>query len=196
MKPPILTLPRRLSRLHALSTARTIISSDVEQGNSRSKVKEAIQAIKNNSILVFGSNTDVGKTLISTGMVKHATNFESILYVKPVQTGSEKDGSFVPRYAGSNRVNCRTLFEWKSPVSPHLAAMEENCIVPDDIIQKTLLEAIVSHISEAEATQSSSLILVETAGGALSPAPSSSLQVPPRLIILYSISLMLEYLHL
>ena len=51
---------------------------------------------------VFGANTDVGKTVISAGLLKaHLSSGVSpnaIHYIKPIQTGSITDAAFMSRY--------------------------------------------------------------------------------------------------
>ena len=105
-----------------------------------------------------------------------------------MQAGTPSDTSFVSRHAGGK---CRTstLFDFTDPVSPHLAAARDGTIVPDDFLVSALVEEIKSalrHGSDGEG--GGSLVLVETAGGVLSPAPSGSLQAdafrPIRLPVL------------
>ena len=105
-----------------------------------------------------------------------------------MQAGTPSDTSFVSRHAGGK---CRTstLFDFTHPVSPHLAAARDGTIVPDDFLVSALVEEIKSalrHGSDGEG--GGSLVLVETAGGVLSPAPSGSLQAdafrPIRLPVL------------
>lgn len=98
---------------------------------------------------------------------------------------------------------CRTsvLFDYTDPVSPHLAAARDGAITPDTDI----VEAVVKSVKEAlrgggggggggngdgerGVGNSGNLVLVEAAGGVLSPAPSGSLQAdafrPMRLPVL------------
>lgn len=94
---------------------------------------------------------------------------------------------------------CRTsvLFDYTDPVSPHLAAARDGTVTPDTDI----VEAIVKEVKEAlragdgdggggqrEVGSGGNLVLVEAAGGVLSPAPSGSLQAdafrPMRLPVL------------
>ncbi|CAM9640842.1 unnamed protein product, partial [Ascophyllum nodosum] len=140
-------------------------------------------------IQVYGANTDVGKTVIAAGLLRTAElQGLQASYIKPVQAGTPSDTSFVSRHAGGK---CRTstLFDFTDPVSPHLAAARDGTIVPDDFLVSALVEEIKSalrHGSDGEG--GGSLVLVETAGGVLSPAPSGSLQAdafrPIRLPVL------------
>lgn len=69
---------------------------------------------------VFGANTGVGKTIISTLLVK-AFAAPNVAYIKPVSTGpmSEADYRHVDRYTG---VVGKVLYQFERPCSPHLAA--------------------------------------------------------------------------
>jgi dethiobiotin synthetase/adenosylmethionine--8-amino-7-oxononanoate aminotransferase len=98
---------------------------------------------------VFGANTDVGKTILTSGLVRaSAAKNNRVFYLKPVSTGPIEDAddeyvlyiSFSPvdwiglspialyrhvnRYAGPHRalVNTHCLYRLDEPVSPHLAA--------------------------------------------------------------------------
>ncbi|CAM9543659.1 unnamed protein product, partial [Ectocarpus fasciculatus] len=187
-------------------------------------------------IQVFGANTDVGKTVITAGLLRAAAlQGLQASYIKPVQAGSPSDASFVSRHANGGAAAsgkpggvappsslCRTstLFDYTDPVSPHLAAERDGGRIASDT---EIVEAIVDEVkailssdggsgggggghsggvddkaegdagSPATRRPSSSsslgrLVLVEAAGGVLSPAPSGSLQAdtfrPMRLPVL------------
>lgn len=100
-----------------------------------------------------------------------------MLYLKPVQTGGpDVDASWISRHVGSPDVlTCRTLFAWPEPVSPHLAAARG--LPPKPPSAQDLGRAV---LKECNATDKRSsyfdFVVVETAGGALSPSPDGSLQ--------------------
>ena len=73
-------------------------------------------------IFITGSDTNVGKTLISTWIALH-TGFS---YFKPIQTGSSarSDSRQVRRL--SNAKIYPESYMYKEPLSPHLAAQMEN----------------------------------------------------------------------
>lgn len=92
-----------------------------------------------NVFQIFGANTGVGKTIVSTLLAKRFGKVNSTaFYLKPVQTGSDEsiDSRFVslrrlddralmcPRHLKQYATNLtqKTLFRWGPPVSPHLAA--------------------------------------------------------------------------
>lgn len=116
-------------------------------------------------------------------------------YIKPVQAGSPSDASFVSRHVGPA---CRasTIFDYTDPVSPHLAAARDGAVAPDDDIVEAVVKEIKVALSGSSGDghehggegRSGNLVLVESAGGVLSPAPSGSLQAdafrPIRLPVL------------
>ena len=99
---------------------------------------------------IFGANTDVGKSLLSTALVLgSAKRGKYVRYLKPVSTGPLQDADdeyelsnlrplfsnnqkfwtrFVKRFTGpyQERIKSDCLFRYKEPVSPHLAFRLEN----------------------------------------------------------------------
>lgn len=114
-------------------------------------------------------------------------------YIKPVQAGSPSDASFVSRHAGG-RCRTSTLFDFTDPVSPHLAAVRDGAVIPDADLISALVDDIKSSLLHGAGSGSCAegghgrLVVVEAAGGVLSPAPSGSLQAdafrPLRLPVL------------
>eukprot|EP00621_Florenciella_sp_RCC1693_P006033 CAMPEP_0182536668 /NCGR_PEP_ID=MMETSP1323-20130603/20553_1 /TAXON_ID=236787 /ORGANISM="Florenciella parvula, Strain RCC1693" /LENGTH=98 /DNA_ID=CAMNT_0024746937 /DNA_START=50 /DNA_END=343 /DNA_ORIENTATION=+ len=86
--------------------------------------------------MVWGANTDVGKTLISAGMCRTAG--AGTRYLKPAQTGypPDSDAETVRRLAAlpERHLEVETLHAWRDPVSPHLAARREGWSVDDDAL--------------------------------------------------------------
>jgi dethiobiotin synthetase len=73
-------------------------------------------------VFITGTDTDVGKTLVSSWLCLH-TGYE---YYKPIQTGTieTKDKETVHLLSGAF---CHeSAYEFKAPLSPHLAAQKEN----------------------------------------------------------------------
>ncbi|RLN58803.1 hypothetical protein BBJ28_00004417 [Nothophytophthora sp. Chile5] len=144
---------------------------------------------------VFGSNTDIGKTIVSAGICRSAAttaagNGGRVEYIKPLQTGTDDDlpgsfpgdASFVEKHAvgGDGKqapLECSTLFSWKNPVSPHLAAQMEGHTITDEALVELLSDKLKA-INGVNATNAAnSLVLVETAGGVCSPSASMRFQV-------------------
>ena len=149
--------------------------------------------------LVFGANTDVGKTVVTAGLLRArllkaasgaAASAASTAthYIKPLQCGGSDEG-WVRRHVeipsgGANETSftpppysARTLFRWEMAASPHLASRVEKAPVSDEKIVKSLTDALTTMEDESiESKDEMTLqpsILVETAGGALSPSSAS-----------------------
>ncbi|EEP76395.1 conserved hypothetical protein [Uncinocarpus reesii 1704] len=122
---------------------------------------------------IYGANTNVGKTVVSTILCKAIPSRqpdEKLWFLKPVSTGplDDADDRHISRYAKG--ISTRCLYQFDDPVSPHLAARTKLC--PPD---SEILEAISKTLNNW-AQQGPGIALVETAGGVLSPGPNGSLQ--------------------
>jgi len=120
---------------------------------------------------IWGSNTGVGKTLLSGAIARQSKRLlPQLLYLKPVQTGfpEDDDAKTVRRIARrpAENFSANVLVGYQPPVSPH-RAWKEGPIADEDLLQKVANEA-----SRCPTWP----LLVETAGGVLSPAPSGRLQ--------------------
>ncbi|CCG84650.1 protein of unknown function [Taphrina deformans PYCC 5710] len=112
---------------------------------------------------IFGANTGVGKTIISTLLVKAFG--PDVTYIKPVSTGplSEADYLHVEKYAG---VVGRVLYQFDEPCSPHIAAGQNP--PADSLILQKLAQAVQG---------AGGPTFVESAGGVHSPGPAGSSQL-------------------
>ncbi|KAK5076816.1 hypothetical protein LTS08_005987 [Lithohypha guttulata] len=134
---------------------------------------------------IYGANTDVGKTIISTILCKALARRapkNGLLYLKPVSTGpdSEADNKHIARHASGVVAKC--LKQYSQPLSPHLAAKIDD---PNHVITTRLGKLsnndrlLVQQVKEAlnlHHNKGGRYAVVETAGGVLSPAPSGSVQ--------------------
>ncbi|KAL1977162.1 hypothetical protein VTN31DRAFT_21 [Thermomyces dupontii] len=135
---------------------------------------------------IYGANTGVGKTVVSTVLCKALSENEParVGFLKPVSTGplSDADDLHLKRFVKSN-VLTECLFRFDEPVSPHLASRGKASTPAD----KEILVAVYNKLS-AWASTGVRHALVETAGGVLSPGPSGSVQAdlyrPLRLPVL------------
>lgn len=135
---------------------------------------------------VFGANTDVGKTIITTALVRaSALNNKRVFYLKPVSTGAPQDADdeHIKRYAGPQKhlVDTHCLFRYGDPVSPHLAAKMASetqggkVSVPSD---ETFVVSVAEHIRKrAKGASLPAHMYVETAGGVHSPTLSGTTQL-------------------
>ncbi|KAK0480260.1 onanonoxo-7-onima-8-eninoihtemlysoneda [Armillaria novae-zelandiae] len=133
---------------------------------------------------VFGANTDVGKTILTSALVRaSAAAGKSVFYLKPVSTGdaNSADVEHIKQYRGSfkDRIQADCLYQYQEPVSPHLAARLANSNdetrIPTD---QTVVNSIAHHIRQCAAASSDpSHMYVETAGGVHSPTLSGTTQL-------------------
>lgn len=128
-----------------------------------------------NSFIVFGANTDVGKTCVSAAFAFAAKIADvSFNYVKPLQTGVENsfegDAAIIKTCAKKNS-QIETLFSWPKPVSPHLASQGE--VHSQTVLSQ--LEQFLNNVTRAN-SKKPSLTLIETAGGPASPSTDDTLQ--------------------
>lgn len=134
---------------------------------------------------VYGANTDVGKTIVSTILCKALARRappNGLLYLKPVSTGpvDEADDKHILRHTTGLVSKC--LKQYSQPLSPHLAAKYDD---PSHQLNsrvgklgdgdRTLLRKIKESLG-AHHEKGGRYALLETAGGVLSPAPSGSVQ--------------------
>lgn len=137
--------------------------------------------------LIFGANTDVGKTLTSAGLVRaslmqNAT--DTVHYIKPLQCGGSDEG-FIEKHCTNNIINttnttttsstlqCQTLFSWETPASPHIASRQENIPKSDQEVLGTLDAALVDIVASSHPSSTTTTTWIETAGGVLSPSSAS-----------------------
>ncbi|CCL98393.1 uncharacterized protein FIBRA_00388 [Fibroporia radiculosa] len=134
---------------------------------------------------VFGANTDVGKTILTTALVRaSAASGVPVHYLKPVSTGrmEDADDMHIERFAGAQNkmIQSACLYRFGEPVSPHLAAKlagtesHRQLEVPSDA---DFLTTVSSHIRQSAASSAqNSHMYVETAGGVHSPTLSGTTQ--------------------
>jgi hypothetical protein len=74
---------------------------------------------------IYGANTNVGKTIMSTILCKAFKRqfpSQNVWYLKPVSTGplDEADDRHISRFSSETKTKC--LFQFDEAVSPHIAA--------------------------------------------------------------------------
>lgn len=134
--------------------------------------------------LIFGANTDVGKTVISAGLVRASlARKDAVHYIKPLQCGGS-DQAFVEKHCNnsdtatsSNKLHTQTLFTWETPASPHTASRLEQLPVSDSQVLDSLQTALATITRDSSKT---STTWIETAGGVLSPSSASPDNRSPR----------------
>jgi dethiobiotin synthetase len=102
-------------------------------------------------IVVTGTDTGVGKTIVSAALAALAT--EKVAYVKPAQTGDDDDAATVARLAG---VETHVLARYPDPLAPATAARRAK-------LAAVTPETVAEYVRGLDAE----LVLVEGAGGLL-----------------------------
>ncbi len=113
------------------------------------------------NIVVCGTDTDVGKTIVSAFLVQGL----QATYWKPIQSGLENGGDLGQVCRLLNLPSGRWLpesYKFQAPVSPHWAAEMEN----------TLIDTHQLKIPQHEER-----IIIETAGGLMVPLTRQRLQI-------------------
>ena len=118
--------------------------------------------IKNKSqFVICGTDTDIGKTLISSFFVRGLNSF----YWKPIQSGieSETDSQAVARLTKASKdkiINEAYIF--REPVSPHWAAEIDQKVINFQLLNLPNIDGS---------------LIVETAGGLMVPITRNYLQI-------------------
>jgi len=112
-------------------------------------------------IIICGTDTDVGKTIVSSFFVQGLKG----IYWKPIQSGTEE--------GTDTKTDCNLLnlepnrylserYKFKAPVSPHWAAEQESRFIEPNTL----------HLPDLD-----KLIIIETAGGLMVPLNRNWLQI-------------------
>ncbi|MFT5284867.1 MAG: 8-amino-7-oxononanoate synthase, partial [Planctomycetota bacterium] len=124
IRPP--TVPAGESRLrivcHANNTAAEL-DELTRQLKPHVRVAPALPAKLAPTLFVSGTDTDIGKTVVSALLTRGAQRLGSARYWKPVQTGSDSDTDEVARLAEIKKaLLLPPAFHFSEPASPHTAA--------------------------------------------------------------------------
>lgn len=120
-------------------------------------------------IFVTGTDTGIGKTIVSAALMNSFREKENVCYWKPIQTGTEEDNDTetVRKLANCSGEEIYDKgFRLEKPLSPHLSARLANVEIT---IQKTL--SFVENQSENK------FWIVEGAGGILVPLNENELMI-------------------
>jgi len=168
----------------------------------RSYASDADVDLRAASFVIWGSNTGVGKTLVSAGLAREMRSAGSpTLFIKPVQTGfpEDSDAAFVARVArgletigehaavaastsasvpleGDSSMWAHTIYAWRKAAGPHVSVALEGRPVTDDEIVRATAKCLRDFATKTSGSLYRPLALVETAGGVASPGPSGTLQ--------------------
>ncbi len=126
------------------------------------------------NIFITGTDTDVGKTVVTAGLAAYFQNKgKKTAVFKPVQSGAETEqGKLVApdlKFVEKINPNVSTLatYNLKHPVAPSLAAELENVKISTDKILKDYSTLASQH----------DVVLIEGAGGIMAPIYRDSLVI-------------------
>ncbi len=111
-------------------------------------------------LCVVGTDTDVGKTVVSALLARAAAREGPVSYWKVVQTGIDDDTTTVARLAGTSVATLEPACRFALPASPHTAAAAAGAHIGID----SLTEAWRRNRAECAGA-----LIVELAGGLLVP---------------------------
>ncbi|MEM8710699.1 MAG: dethiobiotin synthase [Planctomycetota bacterium] len=166
VRPP--TVPEGTSRLrivcrasHTAEDVERLVHALSEVGpngseGTQARAGETIRVARTRPLVVVGTDTDIGKTVVSAAAVL-ATNGR---YWKPVQTGDDSDTDTVCRLTGSaggERAIGPPRYHFQLPASPHTAAAVEGATIDPAEVDGALADALCA--------ASPSRLIVELAGG-------------------------------
>lgn len=128
-------------------------------------------------IFIIGTDTNVGKTIVSAGIMHLLRQGGyNAGYFKPILSGAIiKEGKLIPldtsfvKYVSNidESIDNMTIYKYRLPVSPHLAARKENNSINQDEIMKKLEELRSRY----------EYIVVEGCGGVIVPLNDDGLML-------------------
>lgn len=152
--------------LHAHNTERQcerLIQVLGEQATRTTPPRQAQREL----LFVVGTDTDIGKTVVSALLLRGARRAGAARYWKPVQTGEDLDTLSVERLSGASDSE-QPLWSLPLPASPHAAAAAAGIELETARLDQAL--------SELRQKEHDSRLIIELAGGLLVPY-----RITPRL---------------
>ncbi|MAB79359.1 MAG: dethiobiotin synthase [Planctomycetes bacterium] len=138
--------------------ARALSNTNVHVRTARQNVAEDIDR----ALFVAGTDTGIGKTVVSSLLLTAARRHGPAAYWKPVQTGEDSDSLSVRTLV--NATNAEVLppaWELPLPASPHAAAEDAGIILQSERLEEGLQGLLRTLIDTR--------LIVELAGGLLVP---------------------------
>lgn len=128
-----------------------------------------------NDFFIIGTDTDIGKTYVSSLLFYELKKYSNFFYYKPVQSGCyEKDGNLIApdvesacKFSNINYDKNMVCYTLKEEVSPHLAAEKENIKISFNKIKEHYLK-IKEHYDNT---------IIEGAGGLYVPLVRNKLYI-------------------
>ena len=116
------------------------------------------------SLIVTGTDTEVGKTVVCAVMLARYGPERPLAYWKPIASGSsegESDREFVERMVGDRVDVLPETYSFGDPVSPHLAARREGVVLDTE---RVLADLVAHAVADRERN-----LVIEGVGGVLVP---------------------------
>jgi 8-amino-7-oxononanoate synthase len=166
VRPP--SVPEDGSRLrivcHAFNSPSELdeLARALESTRTQSRREEEREGSPGTALFVVGTDTGVGKTVVSALLLRAARALGRAAYWKPVQTGTENDSAAVQQLAEASAHECLpNAWHFPLPASPHEAAAQAG--------QSIEPRRISEGLRGLQRTLRSTRLVVELAGGLLVP---------------------------
>lgn len=117
-------------------------------------------------LFVTGTDTEVGKTVVSALLLSRAQQIGSCSYIKPIQTGTSVDSDAETISQLIPGIRATQVLGFRRPFSPHKAAYLENSHID--------FKKLVAKTSSLMTTE---MTIVEGAGGLLVPLNNNRLMI-------------------
>lgn len=132
--------------------------------------------MKNKKIVVVGTDTGVGKTVLSFLLTHYLwKKNQKVHYIKPFQTGifdsnneSESDAFFIQKHLPSLTQVATTLFQFRHPLAPYFASLDDH-----HPLQQEEMNVVREYIREQSLLYTH--LVIEGAGGVFVPITSDKL---------------------
>jgi dethiobiotin synthetase len=114
-------------------------------------------------VVILGTGTDVGKSHLTAALARGLSAHASVLALKPIETGVPEAavGDAGTIASAANHPAILSPWRYARPVSPHLAAREEGRAID--------VSEVGAWVRLEEQRARPAFVLIESAGGALSP---------------------------
>jgi len=114
-----------------------------------------------NRYFILGTDTDCGKTYVTCQLLDYLNQQTSAMALKPVISGVDADDSYALLKRHNRTLNEDiSLYSFKSPIAPHLAAAEEGVEISLSSLVDFVFSPTYSNVEH---------LLIEGAGGLMVP---------------------------
>ena len=126
-------------------------------------------------LFITGTATDIGKTYVTSRIIKELKQQYHVGYYKAALSGAEiVDGIMIPgdkenvsKYANLKETDCKVSYLYKDAYAPHLAAKKTNDPVELTVVEKDLHDLSKNH----------DIVVIEGSGGIICPLRDDDKQI-------------------